>query len=511
MKMRTWGRMRLQDAALGLLGNTSVLRMLGVLALLLVSQLFDLNLEPLGLFFLAGPTTDVSDRQKELDRIIEEAEKLQSQYKGKRWDPKDRERFEALCKEGDQIQQEIAAEQDWNRLQEKGRQLREVPDPTLPNSRSHMDGMGVAKGREVAGYISVGDAVLMSEAFRKFAEQGYPRGQVAVVQLASAMAGKNILYGPRGEPLIALTRSERKSFEDFLGSKEMKAVPTIGAGVLEPDRVARVAQQTANERLTIRDVISTGQTTASSVEYVRDDSTPDLVTPTAHGVEKPEVDAAYSLQSAPVRTVAGWMPVQNQQLEDWAQLRGLLDGRLRYIIQRSEEQQILWGTGTPPEIEGVLVVAGTTDIASNGRYNGANHTLIDVVRMGITDVLLAGYQANAVVIHPIDWETILLEKGTDDRYVWAVVTDNNGSRIWGIRAVESIGAQDRETGARELVVADWQMGAQLLDRMAMTVQVGLIDRQLIENMRTILAEERIALPIYAPAAFAHFETSPAYS
>lgn len=506
MKMDTFTRMHVQQRALDWLGNNGS-RLLTACVLLLLSCLFDPNLAGLSGLLMLGGTTATDPRQKELEVILSEAEKLQKQYEGKRWDPKDRERFEALCVEGDAIQKEIESEQKFGELQ---RRLREVPEPTLPNARAHLDGMGAAKGREVAGYVSLGDAVLASEAFRKYAEAGYPRGQVAVVQLAAAMTGKNIQYGPRGEPLIALTRQERKSFEDFLSSKEMKAVPTIGAGVLEPDRVARVAAVTQNERLTIRDVISTGQTTASSVEYVRDESTPDLVTPTAHGVEKPEIDAEWTLQSAPVRTVAGWMPVQNQQLEDWAQLRGLIDGRLRYIVQRSEEQQILYGTGTPPEIEGILDVAGTTDISANGRYNAGTHTLIDVVRMGITDVLLAGYQANAVVIHPIDWETILLEKGTDDRYVWAVVTDNNGSRIWGIRAVESIGAQHRVTGARNLVVGDWQMGAQLLDRMALTVQVGLVDRQFVENMRTILAEERIALPIYAPAAFAFFE-SQAYS
>ena len=72
---------------------------------------------------------------------------------------------------------------------------------------------------------------------------------------------------------------------------------------------------------------------------------------------------------------------------------------------------------------------------------------------------------------------------------------------------ESIGAQSRATGERNIVVGDWQMGAQLLDRMLITVQVGLVDRQFVENMRTILAEERVALPIYAPKAFSYFQTA----
>jgi HK97 family phage major capsid protein len=444
----------------------------------------------------------IATRKADLDKIMTEAEALQKKYEGKRWVPEDRAKFEALCSEGKTIQDEIDAETEFKALK---RWSHEVPHPSLPNGKPPEE----KNENGIAGYISVGDLVLMSEGFQEFAESGYATGKHAVIQMQGAYVGKNALHGPHGQPLIPVSRQQRKTFEDFLQTKEGKAVPTLGTGVIEPERLSRIPQVTADERMTIRDVISTGQTNSSAVEYVREEGVTGAAAPTAHGVGKPELAVEYTLQSAPVRTIAGWMPVQNQQIEDWAQLRSLLDGRLRYSVKRSEENQILYGTGTPPEIEGILEVDGTTNIAGNGRYNGAVHTLIDVVRLGITDVLVAGYQPNAVVLHPYDWETILLEKGSDDRYVWAVVTDDNGSRIWGLRAVESIGAQERSgagTAARNIVVGDWQMGAQLLDRMQITVQVGLVNDQFVKNMRTILAEERIALAIYAPAAFAYFET-----
>jgi HK97 family phage major capsid protein len=127
----------------------------------------------------------------------------------------------------------------------------------------------------------------------------------------------------------------------------------------------------------------------------------------------------------------------------------------------------------------------------------------------VTDVMVAGYQPNFVAIHPFDWEAIILQKGTDNHYVWVIVTDSNGSRLWNLRVVETVAMQAAAgvaTEARELIVGDGQMGAQILDRQQLTVMVGLINDQLIRNMRTILAEERLAFPIYAPAAFAHFET-----
>jgi len=452
-----------------------------------------------------------TDRQKDLEKILAEADRLQAYYaeidpatkKTRRWVKEDRETFERLCAEGAELQAEIEAEAKYAELERRReQQSRLAGDPTLPASRSHAQ--ATADAKDVAGYVTLGDAVVMSEAFQDFSASGYATGTKAVVQLAGALIGRNVVHGPRGEPLIALNREGRKMFERF--ARESKAVPTLGTGVLDPDRVARIPQVTADERLRIRDVISTGQTGAGSVEYVREDSSTNAAAPTAHGAIKPEESVVYSLQSTPVRTVAGWMPVQNQQVEDWAQLRGLIDGRLRYSVQRTEEEQVLYGDGTGVNLEGICVVAGTTDIATNGRYSGATHTLIDVVKMGISDVMVSGYEANAAVMHPFDWEAICLEKGTDDRYVWVVVTDATGSRIWGVRVVEAIGAESRSTGQRNIIVGDWNMGAQLLDRMVLTVQVGLVDDQFVRNMRTILAEERIALPIYAPAAFALFET-----
>lgn len=448
-------------------------------------------------------------RQQELDKILEEAGSLQKKYDGKRWDPKDREKFDSLCAEGQTIQDELESEQKAAQLFARGRQLREVPDPTLPGAGKQGEEKG--NDREIAGYVSVGDIVLASEQFRNWARNGFASGNHAIVNLTTSLLGKSVRLGPGGEALVPLNRKARQEYEAFLETKEAKAVPVLGAGVLEPARVDRIPQVAADDRLRMRDVLAGGSVSAASVEYVREEQTTGSPAETTHGSQKPEITIEYSLQSAPVRTIAGWTPVQKQQLEDFPLLRSLIDGRLRYLTQRREEQQLIFGNGIAPNIQGLAVVAGTHDIETNGRFNPGTHTLIDAVRMGITDVMVSGYEANAVVIHPVDWETILLEKGSDNRYVWAVVTDTNGARIWGVRVVEAVGAQSTVDGRRVFIVGDFRIGAQLLDRSLLTVQVGLIDKQFIENTMTILAEERVAFPIYAPAAFALFETQAAGS
>lgn len=451
--------------------------------------------------------SSLATRKAEYDKVVAAAEELQKKYAGKKWDPAEREKFEALCVEGDEMGKDIDAEIKFEQIHARGRQLRDVPERTLPSRTSHA-GEKSTNAREIAGFITVGDAVLAHQEFKAFAGTKYATGQSATVQLRAAILGHKNYSGPSGEAMIALTRDERQAYEEWLNTGEGKAIPTIGSGIIEPERIGRIPQQTADDRLRVRDILSTGQTGAGSIEYVREDTFTPASTVVAAGSTKPEEAMAWSRQTAPVRTIAGWIPVQNQQLEDWPQLRSMIDGRLRYSVQRTEEQEIFYGDGTGEHIDGLLHVAGTQNIAANGRTL-VGDTLIDIIRRGITDVFVAGYEANAVALHPFDWETILLEKGTDNRYVWAVVTDNNGSRIWGVRVVESVGLQSRapaDVPRRCLVVGDYRMGAQLLDRMDLTVQVGLVNDQFIKNMRTILAEERIAFPVYAPAAFAFYQT-----
>lgn len=470
----------------------------------LATMLLDLQGAAAAGLALAFPAVLATDRpigkiKEDLAKLIRELKAGQEEMKK---GPISQERGEELqqkAQEAEALQEQIDAYEKIEGLTKRAGRIR--PEDNLPQNDS-TDGKAQS---EVAGYVTLGQYVTASEEFRKVAATGWPTGARAIVPVEAALLGKNAVAGPNGVPLVPLSREQRKAFEEL---RQTKAVPDLGTGVIEPERLSVVAKVTADDRLRMRDVINTGQTSDGSVEYLREESMTNNAAETAHGESKPEEAVEYSLQTAPVRTIAGWIPVHNQQLEDMPQLQSLIDGRLRYSVRRREEYQLLWGDGTAPNLQGLFGVAA--NIANNGRYNASEHQLLDVVRMGISDVFVAGYEPNALILHPFDWETMVLYKGTDDRYVWAVVTDQNGDRVWGLRVVETVAAQARvatdTTQARRLLVGDFQMGCQLLDRMALQVMIGWQNDQFVKNMRTILAEERVAFPIYATKAFAYFET-----
>lgn len=470
---------------------------------------------------LASPVVlspEIQKKKADHDKMLGEVLKLQEEYKGRPMPQNVGEEVEAKCQEAEALWAEIkphieSAEERVKReleMAERKRRLdaleasgRTVVDPTMPRTAEEKSG-------GVAGYITFSDYVVMSAEFQHAAKGNFKASaQIAEIPIGLARAAKSNLRGPNGEPLIALTHEERKGIEQRLASMEQKSLVSIGAGVIEPQRLSVVPQVTGDFRPRMRDIIPIGQTTSSSVSYIREESFTRAAAETTPGSAKPEGALSYTEQTATVRTIPAWIPVTTDQLADWPGLRGRIDNRLLYDIAKREAEEIMYGDGSAPNLQGILDVSGTQDITADGSYNASNDVL-EHIRLGVALVLTAGYQANGLVIHPMDWFSAVVLKGTDDHYLGQVfMTADREPRVWGLTVVEAAEAEATAgvaTEARNLIVGDWMRGCEILDRMQANVMVGLNSDDFTKNRRTLLAEERIAFPIYAPAAFAYKET-----
>ncbi len=164
------------------------------------------------------------------------------------------------------------------------------------------------------------------------------------------------------------------------------------------------------------------------------------------------------------------------------------------------EQLMGYGSGSGLEFAGFFdsdsdVVAATT----------SGDTLIDKIREAQTEVMTSFYNPTFVWIHPEDWEGIELTKGSDGHYIWAIIRDLLGPRIWSMRVVQGVGTKKAGATTRNVLVGDAD-GAVIYDREQNNIAIGWIDDQFAKNLRTIRAEERMTLTIDAPAAFRKIET-----
>lgn len=273
---------------------------------------------------------------------------------------------------------------------------------------------------------------------------------------------------------------------------------TTGTGdagnLIRADRVPGVITD-PNRPMFLRQLLGAGQTTSNAIEFVRETGFTNAAAPVAEGALKPESDIQFELDSAPVRTIAHWIMASMQVLDDVPMLMSYIDSRLRYGLELEEEEQLLSGDGTGQNILGLIPQATAYD-DSRGI---PGDTRIDVLRRAMTQVRVAEYQADSIVIHPNDWESIELTKTADGAYVWAQPTAIAAARLWGLPVITSTALTEGE-----FLVGNFLQAATVWDRMLARVDVAREDGDNFRtNMVTIRAENRLALTVFRPEAIVY--------
>lgn len=310
---------------------------------------------------------------------------------------------------------------------------------------------------------TLGEQFVKSDAFKAMAEG---RSKFARIELKTAIINAT----GQNQPLVPSMR-----------------VPGI---VANPNRV-----------LTIRDVLPVGRTSSNLVEFTKENvftnnAGAQYSSPARENVTKPESGITFTLASAAVVTLAHFIPVSRQVLDDAPQLQSHVNGRLTYGLKLEEEDQLLNGAGTSGNLSGILASGNCT------AYNRAatGDTKVDALRKAITQAALSEYTADTIVLNPEDWEAIELLKTTYGEYIFhgeMGPIDGMGPRIWGKRVIAT-----NSIAEGTFLVGAMSMGAQIWDRMDAAVQISYEDGDNFKkNMATLLAEERLALTVYRPAAF----------
>jgi HK97 family phage major capsid protein len=273
--------------------------------------------------------------------------------------------------------------------------------------------------------------------------------------------------------------------------KDITSLTTDAAGsvgaLVTPQQVAAPIML-PQRRMTIRALIAPGQTTSSSIEYDREKAFTNNAAMVAEGAAKPQSELQFEDVTATVRKIAHWFRMSSEILNDAPALRAVVDNRLRYGLAYREEIQLLNGSGTGQNLEG-LNTAATAYSAPGGLT--ADH-MVDTIRLAILQVALAEYPANGIILNPIDWAFIEMLKDDNGNYLIGDPQGRIQPSLWGLPVVPTQ-AQTED----KFTVGAFDIAAQIFDRQDATVTLSTEDQDnFIKNKVTIMAEERLALAIY---------------
>jgi HK97 family phage major capsid protein len=253
---------------------------------------------------------------------------------------------------------------------------------------------------------------------------------------------------------------------------------------------------TMTRRLTVADVLASGQTTTNAIIYMVEKTFTNAANSVAEGAAKPESAMTFEAKTDPVRKVATWVPVSEEMLEDVAQIQSYINARLSLAVQLEEEDQLLNGTTTPPDIVGLM---NRTGLATDVALGVAPDTAQDAIFRQVMAIFATSYlMPDGIVANPADWSQILLSKTTTGEYLTGgPFQPVQTPTLWGLPV-----AVTPSIVVGTALVGAYKTGAQVFRHGGIRVESSNSHQDyFVKNLVAIRAEERLALAVYRPGAF----------
>lgn len=310
---------------------------------------------------------------------------------------------------------------------------------------------------------------------------------------------------------------EARDAMDTRGLIYSAGVEAGAAAILEPE-VLPTIYRGREAPLMMRDVLLNAETTSNAITVLRENvftnaaaEVPEATATSSTGytdAAKPESSLTFTQETFDVATIAHWIPITRAVLDDVSFLRTYVEARLIIGLKRRENDEILNGDGTGANITGLYETANI-QVADDAYFTGAPvqnagtdlENFERVLRAKTLVSTVGEAQATFVVLNPSDYEVFqTLANANNNYYGGGPFAAGGVPTLWGLPVVV-----DENNDAGRALVGDGTMAA-VVDRM--DAQIFVSDSHsdfFTHNMLAFLAEERMALPVFRPAAFVDVE------
>src|SRR5512143_432797 len=241
--------------------------------------------------------------------------------------------------------------------------------------------------------------------------------------------------------------------------------------------------------LTLAALFSQGETSQPVINYqiAKTRTEPANHAVTAEGTAKPAADFTFDNATATLEKLAAFIKVSEEMLADSPAIRDYINAQLPLMVRQAEEYKLA------DEIYGAASGSGLASTLSG--VNG-----FDSIAAGIEDIQsTAFFEPDGLFIAPIDFWTLAVSKSavSGDYYSGGPYAAPERNP-WGVRVVISNMAP-----VGYPLVGAFRQGGQVWRKGGVTVEAtNSNEDDFKNNLVAIRAEERVALAVYYPEAFA---------
>jgi HK97 family phage major capsid protein len=269
-------------------------------------------------------------------------------------------------------------------------------------------------------------------------------------------------------------------------------------GVVAGETVVPGIKYDPSRSVNIRNLIPNGSTNAQTIRFPKESAYDDGAAATAQGSTLPASDFDITATSVNVEKIGTFMRITEEMLADTPQLSSYLSARVPGKVLAIEDNEILNGDGSAPNLDGLFTDGTAFVTADTGAFYHAVESAneYDVLVAALNQLALSNYTASSILVNPTDMHKIALLKATTNEYLRNQIYSGLVPTIMGVPVVANTAVT-----AGKFLVGDLNQATQLWIRENLSVEFSREDStNFRDGFVTVKVSERVALTNYQPNA-----------
>ena len=282
---------------------------------------------------------------------------------------------------------------------------------------------------------------------------------------------------------------------------EVKADMSLGAdvtGVVAGQTIVDQIKYDPSRSTHIRSLLSLGSTDAQTIRFPKETAYSDGAAATAEAAAFGQSDFDLAASTVNVEKIGTYMRITGEMLDDIKQLTSYLSARVPEKVLSVEDNEILNGDGSSPNLDGLFTDGAAFVVGAGGAFYQAIESAneFDVLTVALNQLALSNYQADTILLNPTDLHKMILLKSTTNEYLRNQIFSGLQPTINGIPVTVNTAVT-----AGKFLVGNLRQASQLWIRENLAVEFSREDSDNFQkNFVTVRAMERVALTNYLPNA-----------
>ena len=248
----------------------------------------------------------------------------------------------------------------------------------------------------------------------------------------------------------------------------------------------------------IRSIMPIGTTNAQTIRFPKETGYSDNAAAKAEGAALGQTDFDVTGTSVNLERIGTYLRLTDEMLSDTPTLASYLAARIPAKVLNAEDNEILNGDGSSPNLDGLMTDATAFVTGVSGVFTGEVESAnqYDVLIAAINQLAIIDVVAEGIILNPSDFHKLVLLKNSQNSYLKEQLWQGIKPTIAGLPVY-----LNPSMTAGKFITGAFSTATQLWIRENLSVSFSREDSDNFQkNFITVKAQERVAVTNYVPTS-----------